>query len=119
MKKVLLVFFCLPFCLCNAMMADERLEIVLLPECNKDNVIHPSHPKVPIHSLCIYLEGNTLFFGTSHSEYEILILQNGSAVFDTIVQEDVDNIDIPSSIVGECEIHLICNDITFLGFVLL
>lgn len=81
MKKVLLILFCLSFCLCNAMTADERLEIVLLPECNKDNVIHPSHPKVPIHYLLIYSEGRTLFFGESHPKYDISILQNGTSLF--------------------------------------
>lgn len=105
-------------CLINATftIADD---IDLYPTDETGTPIHPGSPKAPVQPLTIQLNEDSLFFGTSHAEYEISLRQNGLEIFNTIIPENVESLELPSYISGECEIRLTCCGIVFVGYVII
>lgn len=90
-----------------------KIEICLKCEKIDKRPILTDKGKAPMRIPVIYQDGHTISFQPHHPEYIINIVQDGEAVFTSVVPTDATQYDLPDYISGECVIQLLTGDYCF------
>ena len=97
----------------------DTVNLVIPPPNDDDTPIPPPPPKTPIYTPVVCIENGFFYFEETHPEYGLSLWKNDEEVFSSIVIENLESLEIPSSISGDCEIRLVCNGIVFYGNIIL
>lgn len=73
------------------------------------------HPHTPLNPPHAYLSGNVITL-TSHTDFEVEILQNDVIVYTDNLPSGTDTLQLPDSLSGEYEIRFYTDSFVFIGY---
>lgn len=75
-------------------------------------------PKSPILAPTVYLDGHTLSFDEALEGCTIQLLDEGEVVvFSDFIEENQTSLVLPTSLIGEYELQIVCGGITFYCYI--
>lgn len=95
-------------------------ELIQLHAERIDETVMDGGPqRSPIYIPSVYLSDNTLFFERNCIGHQVEILHDEVAVFSTTITDEHGTVELPSVIIGECELRLYWGSIVFVGELIL
>lgn len=118
MRKIIVLLCGILF---SMSIAAGTLEVIDL-KCEKVNTgggFHP-HPKSPALTPTVYINENTVSFGSELEGFELQILdEDGVVVYSTVIAAGTSQVVLPSTLSGEYEIRFVTDDYYYYGFITL
>ena len=80
----------------------------------------PDNPKSPALTPTVYINENTVSFGSELEGFTLKILdEDGVVVYSTVIAAGVSQVVLPSTLSGEYEIRFVTDDYYYYGFITL
>ena len=80
----------------------------------------PHNPKSPALTPTVYINENTVSFGSELEGFTLKILdEDGVVVYSTVIAAGVSQVVLPSTLSGEYEIRFVTDDYYYYGFITL